>query len=122
MPVFGLPGNPVSSFVSFELLARPALRLIGGHPPHVAMRPRVPAVVDHDMVRRPDGKTHFDRVQAVWGSDGRLRVSRPDAQGSHQLAATAVTNALLEIPDGQGWRAGDLAPVILIGAVAPTPE
>lgn len=119
VPVFGLPGNPVSSLVSFELLARPALRLIAGHPMATALRPRVPVVVDHDVLRRPDGKTHFDRVHARWDVDGRLHVSRESAQGSHQLAATASANALLEIADGDGWRAGNLAPAILIGPPAP---
>jgi len=118
VPVFGLPGNPVSSLVSFELLARPAIRTIAGHPPRTARRPTVPVVVGHDIVRKRDGKTHFDRVTASWGDDGRLHVSRAEAQGSHQLAASALTNALLEIPDGDGWRAGDIATATLLGPVS----
>lgn len=115
VPVFGLPGNPVSSLVSFELLARPALRTIAGHRPESAWRPRVSVVVDDDVRRKRDGKTHYDRVRARWGDDGRLHVTRQDAQGSHQLAASASSNALLEVPDGDGLKAGDSAIAVLIG-------
>ena len=51
VPVFGLPGNPVSSLVSFELLARPALRRMMGHPD--PFRPAIPAVADGGLRRRP---------------------------------------------------------------------
>ncbi|MBO0747062.1 MAG: molybdopterin molybdotransferase MoeA, partial [Acidimicrobiaceae bacterium] len=54
-PVFGLPGNPVSSMVSYELLARPALRRMAGHADAALRRPSVPAVVDDDSCNpRPD--------------------------------------------------------------------
>ena len=61
-PVFGLPGNPVSSMVSFELLARPALRRMAGHTE--TMRPEIPAIAAEPFARRPDGKVHFVRVVA----------------------------------------------------------
>ena len=113
VPVFGLPGNPVSSLMSFELIARPALRLMMGHRrPH---RPHVVAIVDEDVVRRPDGKVHFDRVHAHWGSDGRVHVRRTGPQGSHQLAATAVANAIMAVPDGEGVMAGSTVTVTLLG-------
>src|SRR5207247_10063496 len=73
-PVFGLPGNPVSSMVSFELFARPGLRKMMGHPPDRLVRPSVLAVADEPLRRRPDGKTHFARVHAVMGEDGRYHV------------------------------------------------
>ena len=103
-PVFGLPGNPVSSLVSFELLARPALRQMMGH--ERIGRPRVLAVADEGITRRPDGKLHLDRVIAAWGSDGRCHVRSARAQGSHQLAATATANAIAEVPDGAGVPPG----------------
>lgn len=113
VPVFGLPGNPVSSLMSFELLARPALRQMMGHPhPH---RPRVRGIVDEDVPRRRDGKTHFDRVHAFWGTDGRVHVRRTGPQGSHQLASTAVANAIMAVPDGEGVRAGDTVTVTFLG-------
>ncbi|MDQ3543848.1 MAG: molybdopterin molybdotransferase MoeA, partial [Actinomycetota bacterium] len=54
VPVFGLPGNPVSSLVSFEMFARPALRRMMGH--HHLARQSVVAIADADLRRRPDGK------------------------------------------------------------------
>src|SRR5262249_6952795 len=63
VPVFGLPGNPVSSHVSFELFARPALRKMMGHTE--LHRSEVTARAATPMPRRPDGKLHLDRVR-VW--------------------------------------------------------
>ena len=62
VPVFGLPGNPVSSLVSFELFARPALRQMMGHDRRAAA-PRSWRVPRHTFRRRPDGKLHLDRVR-----------------------------------------------------------
>jgi molybdopterin molybdotransferase len=114
VPIFGLPGNPVSSLVSFELLARPALRTMMGYGSRAA-RPRVMAVVDEAVRRNPDGKVHFDRVHASWGADGRVHVVRTGPQGSHQLASTAVANALMAVPDGKGVDAGDTVTVTFLG-------
>ena len=115
VPVFGLPGNPVSSLVSFELIARPALEVMMRTSPSMNGRRRVPGIIDHEVRRQQDGKVHFDRCVAVWGADGRVHVSRVQAQGSHQLAATALANALVEIPDGPGVPAGAEVMVTLLG-------
>jgi molybdopterin molybdotransferase len=112
VPVFGLPGNPVSSLVSFELLARPALRQMMGHAE--PLRPAIPAVTDEALRRRPDGKVHLVRVVANFGADGRLHVMPVAAQGSHQLAATALANALAIVGDGDGIPAGAAVPTILL--------
>jgi molybdenum cofactor synthesis domain-containing protein len=103
-PIFGLPGNPVSSLVSFELLARPALRRMMGHP-H-PMRSRVRGVADVDLGRAPDGKVHHLRVNAAFADDGRVHVRPVATQGSHQLASTALADALAAVPDGEGIPAG----------------
>jgi molybdenum cofactor synthesis domain-containing protein len=114
IPIFGLPGNPVSSLMSFELLARPALKSMMGH--RDPYRAQVQAIVDEDVVRKPDGKTHFDRVHAYWGAhDGRVHVRRTGPQGSHQLAATAIANAIMAVPDGTGVRVGDEVTVSFLG-------
>ncbi|MEM8619981.1 MAG: gephyrin-like molybdotransferase Glp [Actinomycetota bacterium] len=104
VPIFGLPGNPVSSLVSFELLARPALRRMMGH--RELTRPSVVAIADEPLQRRADGKVQFMRVRAEFGDDGRLHVRPVGAQGSHQLAATALADALAVVPDGDGIAAG----------------
>jgi molybdopterin biosynthesis enzyme len=100
VPVFGLPGNPVSSMVSFELFARPALRTMMALP--VIDRPRVAAIADAPFRRRPDGKTHYQRAMASFGPDGRVHVTPVSAQGSHQLAATSLADAMVVLPDGDG--------------------
>ncbi|HEX2191843.1 MAG TPA: gephyrin-like molybdotransferase Glp [Acidimicrobiales bacterium] len=111
-PVFGLPGNPVSSMVSFELFARPALRRMMGHT--VLDRPRVPAVADEDLRRRPDGKLHLVRVVAATAEDGRWHVRSSGGQASHLLHAMARANALALVPDGDGVAAGDEVEVMLL--------
>jgi molybdenum cofactor synthesis domain-containing protein len=114
MPVFGLPGNPVSSLVSYELLARPALRQLAGHGPHDLDHPRLEAVAAAPLSRRPDGKVHFARV-IVEVEEGRLVVRSAGGQGSHQLAAMSAANGLAVLPDGDGVAAGGAVTVIVTG-------
>ena len=104
IPVFGLPGNPVSSLVSYELLARPALRKMMGHRQPLAKPLR--AIADSPLRRNRDGKVHYQRVHGAFADDGRYHVSAGGPQGSHQLAATAVASALAELPDGDGVAPG----------------
>jgi molybdenum cofactor synthesis domain-containing protein len=112
VPVFGLPGNPVSALVSFELLARPALRRMMGHTR--AERPRIRAIADDGLRRRPDGKLHLTRVHARPGEDGRFHVASTGPQGSHQLAATAAADAIAFVPDGEGIPPGADVDIVLI--------
>lgn len=113
VPVFGLPGNPVSSMVSFELFARPGLRRIAGHPR--VERPVVHGIADEPLRRRRDGKTHYARVIGGFGADGRYHVRSVGSQGSHQLAATAAATALAVLPDGDGVPAHASVGVIVLG-------
>lgn len=113
IPIFGLPGNPVSSMISFELLARPALRKMMGHTQNLT-RPAVRAIVDAPMKRKQDGKIHFMRVFGAFGDDGRLHVRDTGPQGSHQLAATAQANGLAMVPDGKGLSVGAEVDVMLL--------
>lgn len=114
VPVFGLPGNPVSSMVSFELFARTGLRSMMGYPSPV--RPTVTATAGEDLRRTPDGKTHFLRVLATHDDDG-LVVRSTGGQGSHMLWAMAKANALAVVPDGDGYRAGERLDVVLLEAI-----
>ena len=119
IPVFGLPGNPVSSMVSFALFARPGLRRLAGHPEERLHLPRLPAVAGERLARRPDGKLHFVRVVAgVDPGDGALRVWSSGGQGSHQLGAMARADGLAVLPDGDGVAAGEPVQVILLGEPA----
>jgi len=114
IPIFGLPGNPVSSLISYELLARPALRKMMGHSENL-MRPAIRAVLDSPLKRKQDGKIHFMRVFGEFAEDGRLHVRDSGPQGSHQLASTAMANGLAYVPDGNGLRAGEDVSVYLLG-------
>jgi molybdopterin biosynthesis enzyme len=111
-PVFGLPGNPVSSLVSFELFARPALRQMTGHTD--IFRPEVPAIADEPLRRHPDGKLHLVRVVASADDEGRPHVRSSGGQGSHLLRAMALANALALLPDGEGVDAGGTVKVLLL--------
>src|SRR5205823_1041999 len=114
-PMFGLPGNPVSSLVSFELFARPAILLRMGH--RARFRREVHAVAAHDFRRRRDGKLHLDRVVVEW-RDGQFVATSTGAQESNVLSATAAANALALIPDGDGVTAGDQITVMLLDGPA----
>jgi molybdenum cofactor synthesis domain-containing protein len=113
VPVFGLPGNPVSAMVSYQVVALPALRRIAGHRspiPH-----RLPAIAVDDFTRRPDGKVHLLRVTAAMGADGRVVVRSAGPQGSHQLAGLVAANALAFVPDGDGIVTGGAVQILLTG-------
>jgi molybdenum cofactor synthesis domain-containing protein len=118
VPVFGLPGNPVSSMVSFELFARPALRRMMGHADGDLDRLTVRAVIDEPLRRHRDGKTHFARVAVRYGDDGRFHVRSAGGQGSHQLTGIAGAGGLAVLDESVPAEAGDEVPVMLIGEVA----
>lgn len=113
VPVLGLPGNPVSALVSFELLARPALRHRMGHPDPYPQQ--VLAVADAPLSRpHGDGRTAFLRVGCEFGPDGRLHARPVSGQDSHQLSASASAGGLAQVEDGQQIQAGDEVPVLLL--------
>ncbi len=114
-PVFGLPGNPVSSMVSYELLARPGLRRLAGHPEDRLVRPAVRAVATAELTRPGDQRVTYTRVVAEPGPDGRLRVRSAGGQGSNLLWPMALANALAVLPPGPGVPAGGEVDVLVLG-------
>jgi molybdenum cofactor synthesis domain-containing protein len=112
VPVVGLPGNPVSSLVSYELFAHPLLRKLAGHAR--LRRPRLPGVSDDGVRRHPDGKTHFVRVVAEPDEAGVWHARSAGGQGSHQLAGMAAANALAVVPDGPGVPVGGPLDLLLL--------
>jgi molybdopterin molybdotransferase len=94
-PIFTLPGNPVSAYVSFEIFVRPVLRRMLGVEP--LTRPTVRAVCT-DALTSPDGKRQFARG---WLSveDGRYVVRAVGAQGSHLVNDLAHANCLIVVPE-----------------------
>jgi len=104
--VFGLPGNPVSSFVTFALFARPALRALQGAQP---LPPRERAVLTEDVPRR--ARTQALRVR-LDAADGTLRATPTGAQGSHVTASLLGADALAFVAAGEGVAAaGEQVPV-----------
>jgi molybdenum cofactor synthesis domain-containing protein len=111
VPAFGLPGNPVSSRVSFELFARPALRKLAGR--RDLLPEPVLAVATSAMTRKRDGKLHLDRV-AVRVEGGRYVCERAGAQASNVLSGMAAARGLALLADGEGVAAGEEVPVLLL--------
>jgi molybdopterin molybdotransferase len=95
VPVFGLPGNPVSALVSFEMFVRPAIRTMLGALP--IERPRVQAVTDAPL-DSPPGKRSLLRV-ALEVRDNAYHVRPVSGPGSHLLAGMARANALAVVPE-----------------------
>jgi len=118
-PVFGLPGNPVSSMVSLALLGVPGLRRLAGRADDDLDLPRITAVAGAGLERRPDGRTDYLRVVCTWQPDGRVRAEPVRAQGSHHLAAAAGANGLAELPDGPGAPEGEQVTVVLLAPPVP---
>jgi molybdopterin molybdotransferase len=107
--LFGLPGNPVSSFVTFELFVRPAIRALAGRPSDRLLRPVDRGVLEGPVSKSP-GRRGFVRVVAQREPDGSP--SRDEAgrvpvhlaggqagQGSHVISALAAADALAVIPE-----------------------
>jgi molybdopterin molybdotransferase len=94
-PWLGLPGNPVSALVTFELFGRPLLRTLAGVArPH---RRSVPVVLDEEVVLRAP-LTHFLRCKLADGEDGTLRARLTGGQSSGMLTSMSSADALLIVP------------------------
>ncbi|WP_245753199.1 gephyrin-like molybdotransferase Glp [Geodermatophilus ruber] len=107
VPVVTLPGNPVSSFVSFEVFVRPALRRALGHA--APGRLRAPATLTAPL-RSPAGKRQFLRGRYDAG-----QVSQVGGPGSHLVAHLARANCLVAVPeDVTELPAGAQVDVVLI--------
>jgi molybdenum cofactor synthesis domain-containing protein len=120
VPAFGLPGNPVAALVGYELYTRPALRLMAGC---LALdRPRIIAVAETDLRRKPGPSLYLVRVTVQAGPDGVARARSSGSQHSHMLRAMAHGNGLALLPDGDGIRAGERVEVLLLDPDALLPD
>jgi molybdopterin molybdotransferase len=113
-PVIGLPGNPVSALVTFELFVRPLLRamlgLAGDGRLHLTAR------LDESLPKDRERRAYL-RVIVTRGPDGFV-ASPAGGQGSAQLRALAAANALLVVPEGEPTAAaGGLYDAILLGGI-----
>ncbi|MGH8933408.1 MAG: molybdopterin molybdotransferase MoeA [Egibacteraceae bacterium] len=96
LPCFGLPGNPVSAYVSFEIFVRPAIRRLQGRVD--LNRPRITAVLD-DPANSPPHKVSFLRVMLSREGDV-WHAKSTGAQGSGILRSAVLADGLAEIPAG----------------------
>jgi len=103
--LFGLPGNPVSALVTFELFVRPALQRLSGLLAPVVHADRA---VTEDRLGKAAGRRGYLRVMVVRDErgapirdgQGRLRVRGAGRQSSHVLSAMAAADALAVVPEG----------------------
>ncbi|GLW02353.1 gephyrin-like molybdotransferase Glp [Streptomyces lavendulae] len=113
-PLLALPGNPVSSYVSFELFVRPAIRALMGLPASEVSRPSVRAVLKADRpIGSPAGRRQFLRGTHDPESG---TVSPVGGSGSHLIAALAHADSLMVVPeDVTSVEPGAELEVILLG-------
>lgn len=111
-PIFGLPGNPVSTMVTFEVFARPALLKMGGHTS--IFRPVVDAVAEEEFSDRP-GRTHYVR-SLVRYENGKYYVRSTGTQGSGVLMSMAYANCFMVLPpEKEKVLPGETVKVQLLG-------
>jgi molybdopterin molybdotransferase len=109
-PYFGLPGNPVSVFVSFEAFVRPALMRMMGRPER---RPEVEAVVDGELTG-PVEKVRFARVR-LRRQGGRWRATPAGGRRSNLLSTVVRAHGLAVVPPGvTSLRTGETCRVWLL--------
>jgi len=107
-PVFGLPGNPVSTMVTFELFVRPAIELLSGAVPGPLVL--VPARLTAGLREKP-GLAHFLPARAEWQQG--LEVAPLPWQGSGDVVAMARANCLLVVPpDRERIEAGESVEIL----------
>jgi molybdenum cofactor synthesis domain-containing protein len=111
--LFGLPGNPVSALVSFELFVRPALAVLAGRDPNVT--PKVPVTLAHETP--PTDRIEYQRAIVSVDENGRLIAKTTGGQASSRLASYLGANALLVIPPrDHAYEAGEQVEAILVAA------
>jgi molybdopterin molybdotransferase len=110
VPIVTLPGNPVSSFISFELYVRPLVRRLMGRAE--LTRPTEPATL-LEPIDSPAGKQQYVRAVLEVGEDGRRSVRPVGGQGSHVVGALAMAQALVVVPpDVTRVEAGETVAVL----------
>ncbi len=111
--MFGLPGNPVSGLVGFEVFVRPALLAMQGH--KQADRPRARVRLAHDVT--PIDRIDYLRVALHRADDGVLEAASTGPQQSSRLASFIGADALAIIPPrATSYTAGEMVDALLIGA------
>jgi molybdopterin molybdotransferase len=113
VPHLGLPGNPVSSMITFEQFARPAILKMMGK--ETLKKPTIRAIIENDIADN-DGRRLFARVMVTKrGGQYYASVTGPGPQGSGILTSMAKANGLAVIPESsKGVKAGDAVEVQML--------
>jgi len=109
--VFGLPGNPASTLVCFDLFVRPAVQILSGRPAVAWHLPRAKAVLASGC-RGPVGRPVFLPCR-LSQADGTLRAEPLRWTGSSDLRGLAGASGLVAVPPGSVYEAGDTAEVLI---------
>lgn len=110
-PVFGLPGNPVSSMVSFEQFVRPAILLASGR--NEICRPTMKAVLKEEIRKRPGRRLFLRAVVSIQGDDVSVRMAGD--QDSAVLMSLVKANAFMILPaEGDLVKSGEKVCVQLL--------
>jgi molybdopterin molybdotransferase len=118
-PVFGLPGNPVSTFVTFVEFVKPAIKKMSGFRSEryafgiSDFRLMISAELQNEFIKK-DGKRHF--VRGIFKrSDDRFTVRITGIQSSNVLTSLSKANCLIHLPEGKEvFRAGDIVDIELL--------
>jgi molybdopterin molybdotransferase len=111
VPLLGLPGNPVSAAVTFELFGRPVIRKMSGHTR--LLRPQIDVVVE-DGVGERVMRRHYVRAHVEW-REGRFTARTTGNQGSNIMTSLLHANALVIVPEGGvEIHPGDMAKAIML--------
>lgn len=118
VPHIGLPGNPVSSLLAFELFGRPAIAQLMGRAPQA--RPVVRAIAEDDIVNT-DARRVYARATMELDDEGRWHARLTGLQGSGVLTSMALANGYAVCPeDAERVRAGEECDVIMVDWEHPT--
>lgn len=109
-PLLGLPGNPVSAAVTFELFARPVLRKMLGHTR--LQRPQVEVIVE-DGVKDRAARRHYVRAHVEW-REGHFVARTTGNQGSNIMTSLRNANALVIVPENMEIQPGGTTRALML--------
>lgn len=115
-PYFGLPGNPVSSMMSFLQFVRPALYKASGYQPVAWRLPQTTALLD-SAIENDGGRRNYMRCRLYYCEESGLRAEVFAQQGSHMVSSMIGANGIAIFEPGQKLAANDGVCVQVIGSI-----
>ena len=115
VPYFGLPGNPVSSLMSFLQFVRPAVRKASGYPEAEWPLPEARAQLENSV--HNDGERRQYLRATLSYSEDRLLARTAENQGSHMISSILNSNGFVVLDPNQHMTAGDIVTVQIVGRI-----